>query len=177
MHHGQDGGKHGGFQEIDDNDQLKRTGYFVYADENHERLHYPSMESDDDAQLKASLIRQNVKEGQKLLDGPLIQKILEDPKTAQMVIKYEPVLNSIRNLDRNISTSRLNASEQMTQNVKKKTTMDVKKTSKSSKFSPNMIRPNQRENNYSMTMSGYEGDHTGTFCSASPEIHRKLNDK
>ena len=39
-----------------------------------------------------------------------------------------------------------------------------------------MMRPNQKENN-SMTMSGYEGDHTMTFCSASPEVQRKLNDK
>ena len=90
-----------------------------------------------------------------------------------MDIKYEPVLNSIRNLDRNISTSRLNASDQMTQNMKKKTTIDMKKTPQSSKFSPNMMQRNQRENNYSMTMSGYEGDH----ASASPEIHPKFNDK
>jgi len=63
MQHGQDGGKHGGFQEIDDNDQLKRTGYFVYADEKHENPHWPSMESDEDTQLKGLLLRETVKEG------------------------------------------------------------------------------------------------------------------
>ena len=52
----------------------------MYADENHDNQLYPSMESDDDAQLKTQLIRQNVKQGTKLLDGPLIERILEDPK-------------------------------------------------------------------------------------------------
>ena len=63
MQHGQDGGKHGGFQEIDDNDQLKRTGYFVYADEKHENPHWPSVESEEDTQLKGLLLRETVKEG------------------------------------------------------------------------------------------------------------------
>ena len=52
----------------------------MYATENYDKLLYPSMESEEDAQLKTKLIRQNVKEHMQELDGELIESILENPK-------------------------------------------------------------------------------------------------
>jgi hypothetical protein len=54
---------------LEETDNVKMMEFFVYVDENHENLQYPSAESDDNVKIKETLIRQNVKEQMMYLDG------------------------------------------------------------------------------------------------------------
>jgi hypothetical protein len=53
--------------------------YFIYSNEQNEKLHYNTSESEDTKMIKGDLIRTNVKEGEVLLDGYLIESIFEYP--------------------------------------------------------------------------------------------------
>ena len=74
----------------DENDLQKRE-FFVYVDENHENLQYPSADSEENVKMKETLIRQNVQENLQVLDGQLIQYIFENPKWTAEYLKNEKV--------------------------------------------------------------------------------------
>lgn len=67
------------FENEFDKNELKRLQYMAYVEEDHENRHYPSMESDRDADLKQKLIWKHFPEHEQLLDGELISDILEQP--------------------------------------------------------------------------------------------------
>ena len=57
------------------------------------------MESEEEFELKVQLIRQSIREEQTYLNGPLISKILEDPKKAQQDIEEDVLFDSLINFD------------------------------------------------------------------------------
>jgi hypothetical protein len=71
-------------QEHTDSDYSEplRPTFFVYNEEAQENLLHVSMESEDDRIIKESLIKQYTGMDDIKLDGPLLQKILENPVEA-----------------------------------------------------------------------------------------------